>query len=670
MSLWRRDETEGVLTLTLDVPGHSMNVLSQSVLLELDQLLLDIGHQPLRGVILVSGKTGFVVGADLREFRSIRDSARAAELARAGQMVFDRLAALPFPSVAAISGVCLGGGLELALACQHRVATDLPMTRLGLPEVRLGIHPGFGGSVRLPELIGDWAALDLMLRGGTLSARQAQRLGLVDAVVPERHLRAAALAQLTVPPHRRHWWTAVPRPMRPHVAAWMRRRLRQKARPEHYPAPHRLLDLWTRGASQHEEAVSLGELLVSPASRHLVRNFLAQEDLKRAARATAHDIKRVHVVGAGVMGAGIAVWAAARGFTVSLQDRQPEVLARAFEQAQVFVRKHESDDRARQAVLDRMIPDLQGRMVGRADLVIEAIIENEEAKRRLFAQLERKTAPETLFASNTSSMRIEHLAQDLLRPEQLIGLHFFNPVTRMPLIEVVHGDASLPALLARASSFAVALDRLPLPVASRPGFLVNRVLMPYLLEAVQLVEEGVAPETVDAAAEAFGMPMGPVALADTIGIDICLSVARHLAPLFHADVPELLVRLVAEGRLGKKSGRGFYRYDPAGHSVDPVREVVGSTPEIGERLIWRLLNEAVACRREQVVADAQLVDLGLVFGAGFAPFLGGPLAYAETVGTGPARQILARLTERFGPRFEADPGWLDASLFNRPDPTP
>lgn len=670
MQLWSLEEAAGIATLSFDTPGRSANTLSQSALMELDHVLATLSARPLQGLIIRSAKSkNFIVGADVYEFQKISNSARAAELARAGQLVFNRIAMLPFPTVAAIRGACLGGGLELTLACTYRVACDCGDTVLGLPEVKLGIHPGFGGCIRLPELIGGLAALNLIMAGRMVRPREALRTGLVDAVVPERHLLEAASSLLAArtPRRRLAWWKRLPdHPMaRPYVARLLRNRLAAKVRAEHYPAPYRALDLWSRSAGFEDEAVSLGELLVTPESRHLVRLFLLGEELKRQARATPHDIQHVHVIGAGVMGADIAIWAASRGFTVTLQDRHPQALAKAMRRAHGFLKKPSGRHGASaQAVMDRIIPDMLGRTVARADLVIEAIVENEVAKRRLLAQLDAEVHDHALLATNTSSIPIERLAEGLTKPERLFGLHFFNPVSKMPLIEIVRGAATSEATSDRGRSFAAALDRFPLRVASRPGFLVNRALMPYLLEAVTLLEEGVPGPMIDAAAVAFGMPMGPILLADTVGLDICLSVAQHLSGVLEMPVPALLERLVAEGRLGKKSGRGFYHYDEQGRPRSAPAE--GPPAEdIAERLIWRLVNEAAACLREGVVEDADAVDIGLVFGTGFAPFRGGPLRYAEDLGPSGIQQNLFRLSQRFGQRFNPDDGWLKPDFLAR-----
>lgn len=664
---WRLEIVDTQAQLTLDVAGQSANTLSREVIAELEQILTELAPQYLRGLILRSAKPGgFIAGADVREFEKITDAHQATELARNAQRVFSQLAALPFPSVALIHGYCLGGGLELALACTYRVARDDPATRLGLPEVRLGIHPGFAGTLRLPALIGDLPALDLMLSGRSVSAREARRWGLVDEVVPERHLLHAAQALLHrhIPRHQAPWHRRLAgwRPLRPLVARVLRARLSKKAPPQHYPAPHRLLDLWLQRATAEQEAQSLGELLVSPTGRNLTQLFLRGEALKRGARATPHAIEWVHVIGAGTMGADIALWAAQRGFRVSLQDRSPEVLARALKRAHEFCKKRQREPRAVQEVMDRLMPDLAGNGLKRADLVIEAIIEDLDAKQTLFHEIEQKIKPQALLATNTSSIPLEDLGKALADPSRLVGLHFFNPVTKMQLIEIVHGGRTSETALARARAFAVALDRLPLDVASRPGFLVNRVLMPYLLEGVRMVEEGIAPARVDASACDFGMPIGPIELADTVGLDICLAVAERLGATFKIDVPASLRTHVAHKHLGKKTGAGFYTYNARGR---PARGWRAPAPEpaLAERLMLRLLNEAMACLREGVVQNAAAVDLGLVYGAGFAPFRGGPLGYAHALGEQQLHHSLYRLAAQHGTGFNPDPGWTQLSLW-------
>ena len=671
---WYLDVAEDIATLTLDVPGQSANTLSAAVLDELEQTLAQLEAQPMRGLIIVSAKpAGFIAGADIREFEQIDDAAHATELARRGQTVFGRLARLPFPSVAVIHGYCLGGGLELALACTYRIAREDAATRLGLPEVRLGINPGFGGTVRLPPLVGALPALDMMLSGRTVGAKAARRLGLVDDAVPERHMRRAAIQLLRRRARRRRapWLQRLlsTPPLRPLVVKLLTRKLADKADPDHYPAPYRILELWAHQANEEEEATSLGELLVSRTSRNLVHIFLLGERVKRAARTEPHQIEYVHVIGAGVMGADIALWAASRGFRVSLQDQRPEILARAMKRAHDFFVKKHKEPRAVQEAMDRLMPDLAGNGLRRADLVIEAIVEKLEPKRSLLAEVERKVRPHTLIATNTSSIRIEDIASALANPARLVGLHFFNPVPKMQLVEIVRGAQSGEPALARARAFALALDRFPLDVKSSPGFLVNRILMPYLIESVVMVEEGVSPAQIDQAARTFGMPMGPVELADTVGLDICLSVAEELAGPLNTPVPQALRQKVADGKLGKKSGEGFYRWNAKGQ---PLRGDDATTPDmpVTERLILRMLNEAVACLREGVVSHPDAVDLGMVYGTGFAPYLGGPMRYIAGLGETGVSHSLYRLAQEYGARFNPDSGWSQPELFRPPEPAP
>jgi 3-hydroxyacyl-CoA dehydrogenase/enoyl-CoA hydratase/3-hydroxybutyryl-CoA epimerase len=662
---WRLEQDpDGILWLTLDRAGSGVNALSSAVLEELEGLLPGVTHSGAKGLVLRSGKAGgFIAGADITEFGALSGAAQALERIRRGQEILRQLELLPMPTTAMIHGFCLGGGLELALACGRRVASDDPGTRLGLPEVQLGIHPGFGGTVRLTALLGPARAMDLMLGGRTLSAQAARRAGLVDAVVPERHLARAAVAALGWRPRRASFLQGLPGtwPLKLVLAGLLRRQVRRRVRPEHYPAPFALIDLWARFGGHPDpmyraEAQSVADLITGDTARSLVRVFQLQERLKALGKPGVPPPGRVHVVGGGAMGGDIAAWCALQGLLVTVQDLDARRLAKAVGRAGELFRRKLKDPRLVQGALDRLVPDLSGAGAARADLVIEAIFEDPDAKRDLYRRLEPRMRPDAILATNTSSIPLERLAGALQRPGRFLGLHFFNPVAKMPLVEVVAAPGADPGALDRATAFVGAIHRLPLPVRSSPGFLVNRILMPYLIEAMTLVEEGVPPEAVDRAAVAFGMPMGPVLLADTVGLDICLSVARILGEPFGVQVSPRLERMVAEGRLGKKSGQGFYRFRngrpqvPRGPDPDP-----GGPVE--QRLMLRLLNEAVACLRERVVADEDLLDAGVVFGTGFAPFRGGPLHYNRQAGiTGQERQLKA-LEERYGARFSPDPGW-------------
>ena len=660
-------DAEGIAWLTLDKPNTSANVLSAAVLTELNERLAELERARPRGLILISGKkSGFIAGADIREFTGITDEAGGYALIRAGQLVFDRLEALPCPTVAAIHGFALGGGLETALACRYRVAVADERLALGLPEVQLGLHPGFGGTVRSVRLLGVRPAMQLMLTGKPLRAKKALQLGLVDRLVSEPELRAAAREfVLKAPPPRRAPLSErllSTRIARPFVKGALIAEVARRAPRAHYPAPYAIIDLWARhgahGAAAFEaEARSMARLFLSETSRNLVRVFLLTDRLKSGGGKAARDLKHVHVVGAGVMGGDIAAWSALRGFTVTLQDRTLELVSPALQRAAELFDKRLTDAAQRAAARARLRAGVEGAGVPDADVVIEAIFENLEAKQQLYAQLEPRLKAGALLASNTSSITLESLAGKLAQPARLVGLHFFNPVAQMPLIEVVHGAATDAGAVQLASGFARRIDKLPLPCRSAPGFMVNRVLTPYTYEAMLAAAEGVPLQLIDRAAVAFGMPVGPIELVDVVGLDVAEHVGEIIAAQLQRPVTQVarLRELIAAKKFGRKSGEGFYRWEQ-GKPLKP--EAAGEAPaDLIDRLILVLVNECVACLRERVVEDADLVDAAVIFGTGFAPFRGGPLTYARARGI-PA--VVARLTElaaRYGSRFEPDAGW-------------
>ncbi len=667
---WRieRDDA-GSAWLYLDQAGAGTNVLSSEVLRELGAVVDELRAHPPAALIVLSNKaSGFIAGADVREIASIADAEAALALVQLGHATFDRLEALPFPTVAAIKGFCLGGGMELALALRHRVAVDEPGTRLGLPEVLLGIHPGFGGTMRSIRLIGAPAAMDLMLSGRTVDARAAVRLGLVDRAVPLRHFRAAARACATRPPARHRPGlgarVAAMGPVRPLLGAYLRREVQKRAPAAHYPAPYALIDLFERYGGDPrrmlaEEAQSIARLATGTTARNLVRVFFLQERLKSLGRGETGAKPHVHVIGAGVMGGDIAAWCALRGLKVTLQDRAPKYIAPALRRASELYAKRIRDRRLRQAALDRLVPDPEGLGVPKADVVIEAIIENIEAKHDLYRALEPRLKPEALLATNTSSIPLETLAECLKRPERLVGLHFFNPVAKMQLIEIISTPATDRGVQSQAAGFARGIDRLPLPVRSAPGFLVNRILLPYLMEAITMLSEGLPAARIDQAATNFGMPMGPIELADTVGLDVCLSVGGILGRHFGSPVPARLEELVKQGHLGRKSGQGFYKYRKGKVERPGVPKGHGPDEDITDRLILRMLNESVACLREGVVEDADLVDAGMIFGSGFAPFRGGPMQYLKARGRDQVAERLSGLAARFGSAYRPDAGFAD-----------
>ncbi len=656
-------DADSVLWLTIDKPGTSANVLSGSVLRELDSLLAPLAKDPPRAVILISAKkSGFVAGADIKEFTAIQNAEDGYRLIRAGQEVLDRLEALPCPTVAAIHGFALGGGLELALACRYRVAVNDERLSLGLPEVQLGIHPGFGGTVRAVRLIGVRPAMQMMLTGKPVRAEKAAKLGLVDKLVSIGELRSQAkeIALRAPPPHRAPFservlsWPLV----RGFVKGALIAQVAGKARREHYPAPYAIIDLWARGGRSYEaEARSIAQLFISDASRSLVRVFLLQDRLKSLGAKTALEVKHVHVVGAGVMGGDIAAWAAIRGFSVTLQDRTAELIAPAMQRSGELFRKRLRDPAKAAAAQERLRADVAGEGAARADVVIEAIFENLEAKRELYAQLEPRLKPGAILATNTSSLMLEPLAQNLARPERLVGLHFFNPVPQMQLVEIVQAASTDAAVLQNAIAFARKLDKLPVPCRSAPGFVVNRVLLPYLHEAMYAAQEGVPLAAIDRAAVDFGMPMGPIELTDVVGLDVAAHVGDIIAAELGRAAPDTrrLKELLAAGKLGRKSGEGFYVWKD-GKPVKPTADAPAPA-DLADRMILALVNECVACLREKVVEEADLIDAAVIFGAGFAPFRGGPLNYARRRGTAEIRARLAELAARHGSRFNPDAGW-------------
>ncbi len=655
---WRlaRDD-QGIAWLGLDQRDSSVNTLSEAVLTELQELLSALESSPPLGIVIHSGKSnGFIAGADVNEFRGLQDPAAVEARIRRAHEIMDRLEAFPVATVALVHGFCLGGGLELALACRYRIARS--DAKLGLPEVRLGIHPGLGGTGRLTRLLRATTAMNLMLTGRTVDARSAKRIGLVDVVSEEQHLKTAVRGAIQRGLKRRRdllvpllngGLARVP-------LAWlMRRKTKQKVREEHYPAPYALIELWREHGGNRDlllaaEAPSVARLVTGETAQNLIRVFFLRERLRSLGRGAGIEFKHVHVIGAGTMGGDIAAWCALQGLKVTLQDQSHKQLTPAMERAARLFRSRLKDEVRRREAFDRLLADLPGHGLAQADVVIEAIIEDRKAKQDLFAEVEPRLKPKALLATNTSSIALEELSQALRRPERLVGLHFFNPVAKMPLIEVIRGEYSSDEAHALAQAFAQRIDRLPLPVRSAPGFLVNRALMPYLLEAVTLLEEGRRAETIDAAAEAFGMPMGPIELADRVGLDICMGVAKQL----DVEVPERLRRLVEQGNTGRKAGRGFYRYKD-----DKIKK--GSAgefdQELQDRLMLPLLNACVLCLRQRVVEEADLVDAGIIFGTGFAPFRGGPMSYIRNRGRNELISHLEEFTQRFGERYRPDPGW-------------
>jgi len=639
---WRLEtDLDGILWLTLDRAGESANSLSQDVLTELEQIVSDLERKHPRGLVLQSGKRGsFIVGADVREFDQVSSVAEAEGFIRQVHALFDRVEALPFPKVVTIDGYCLGGGLELALCFDYRIALNNERTRLGFPEVKLGIYPGFGGSARTTRLVGGLKAMPVMLSARMLRPGAARANGLVDQLVgPHGSLRwAARKAVLQGRRSKGAGWTGAlsnKAPVRKFLAGQMRKQTAAKANPAHYPAPFELIDAWEQYGDDfqrmlEEEASRVARLINGDTSRGLRRVFWLMEGLKTHGKGADFRARRVHVVGAGVMGGDIAAWCVLQGMEVTLQDREMKYIEPALKRAESLFRKRlRSPDRVT-AARSRLIPDVEGRGAERADVIIEAIFENLEAKQALFKDLEARARPDAVLATNTSAIPLKDIAAVLKKPKRLIGLHFFNPVAKMPLVEVVYEEDTLKKEIERGNAFCNQIARFPLPVRSSPGFLVNRVLAKYMLKAFEIhLQRGVAKEAIDRAAEDFGMPMGPVELADTVGLDVGAGVLGTLGGEGSAREAELLKQYVAEGKLGKKSGEGFYKWEK-GKAVKNREAAEGvNLKSLARELMQPYFDECRACLADGIVADANALDAGMVFGTGFAPFRGGPLFYLE-----------------------------------------
>ncbi len=661
-------DDQGIAWLKFDQRGSAVNTLSSSAIVELAKLLdyLD-ANLPTALVIASAKESSFIVGADIEEFTHIKSEQDARDLVASGQQVCARIEKLSVPSIALIHGFCLGGGLELALACDYRIAEDDPSCRVGLPEVRLGIHPAFGGTVRIIETVGPTLGLDLMLSGRSMISRSAAKSGLVDLAIPKRHFDLAVADYVKRKPAKcragKIQGVLNSKLVRPLLGAYLEKQVSKKAREQHYPAPYSLIDLWETHGSDREamfqaEADSVAELASHPTSRNLVRVFFLQEALKKAGKANnAQTIKHIHVIGTGVMGGDIAAWSALQGLRVTLQDRNPESITKALKRARKLFKKKLKINRAVQGAMDRLIPDLKGDGIKSADLILEAIFEDLSVKQEVFKNVEAQARRDAILASNTSSIPIEDIAKALKKPGRLVGIHFFNPVANMQLIEVVSGPKTLKKTAASAAQFAGQIKRLPIPVKSSPGFLVNRVLVPYLIEAVRLHQEGVTMETIDEAALLYGMPMGPVELADVVGLDICKHVAENI--LGAENVPAELVKLVDEGSLGKKSGKGFYQYKKGKPKKQKVHIEPEQIEQIQDRLILPFLNESVACLHEQIVQNEEHLDAGVIFGTGYAPFMGGPINSIRDRGAQQMLSKLEALAKQHGERYTPNAGWTN-----------
>jgi len=659
-------DADGIAWLCIDKADASANVLSSEVMTELSTAVDSLHASTPRGFVIHSGKqNGFVMGADINEFTSVTSPELAYEVTRLGQQVFDKIESLDCPTVAVINGFAMGGGLELVMAFDYRIALAGKKKILGLPEVKLGLHPGFGGTVRAVQICGVRPAMQLMLTGNPVTAEKGRRIGLVDRIAGEDNWRQAAKEMISAKPPKSQP-PFVERILnlpfvRPFIKSMLIKQVASKARKEHYPAPYAMIDLWAHyGASPRTgyeaEARSFADLMCTSTSRNLVRVFFLQNKLKGQGNKPSSRASHVHVIGAGVMGGDIAAWCALRGLDVTLQDREQKYIDPAMERAQKLFRKRVRDDDERQAVSARLRSDVNGDGVADADLIIEAIYENLEAKQALYKVVEETMKDGAILATNTSSIRLEELRTNLQDPQHFIGIHFFNPVAVMPLVEIIRCADTSQDALDIGFAFIKGIGKFPLECKSSPGFVVNRILAPYMTEAMHLVQEGVALASIDEAAVAFGMPIGPVELVDSVGLDVVLHVSKVLGSKMDGPVPENLAGMVDAGNLGRKSGQGFYSWID-GKAVKPPEDPSSVPSDIEDRLVLAMVNEAVSCLSDGVVTDPELLDAGIIFGTGFAPFRGGPLNYARQRGLKEVTSRLEVLAASHGGRFSPHPGW-------------
>jgi 3-hydroxyacyl-CoA dehydrogenase/enoyl-CoA hydratase/3-hydroxybutyryl-CoA epimerase len=690
---------DGLAVVTFDLPGEKVNKFSRSVLAELDGLLGGLaGDTRVRALIFESGKPDvFIAGADVKEFVTARPE-QAESSVREVQMIFQRVARLPYRTVAAINGVCLGGGTELALACDYRLMSDSKKAQIGLPEVRLGIFPAWGGCTRLSRLVGLTAALDLILTGKALDARRAKKIGLVDEAIPapifsdfarkfarEKIGAAKPRAGRRQPPSlTERALEAIPLGRKLVFAKARERVLEQTG--GHYPAPLEALAVIEEGwgkpveAGLDAEARHIGRVFGGEVQKNLLALFFATEEVKKETgiadpSVVPRPVTRVGILGAGLMGGGIAQLVADKGLPARMKDIEPKALAHGFAAAAAIWKEQVRKRRLTTREMERKMSLLSGTLdytgFARCELTIEAVVEKLAIKRAVLKEWEVVVPREAIFASNTSTIPIGQIAAEAAEPSRVVGMHFFNPVHRMPLVEVIRGPRSSDQAVATVFALARTLAKTPVVVKDSPGFLVNRILAPYLSEAVRLVKEGCAIEIVDRTMTDFGMPVGPIALLDDVGLDVAVKSGEVLQAAFPDRMKgEGQEALVATGRLGRKSGKGFYDYD-GGKRRKPSKEAyvaLGVEPrepppvfgeQIASRLILPMINEAAFCLEEGVVASAGKLDLAMIFGTGFPPFRGGLLRYADTVGAGRIQQQLEALAERLGPRFRPAPLVID-----------
>ena len=637
---------EGIAWAIIDREGETMNSLGRRPTEELGQIVTAVEEAhagEIKGLVLISAKdSSFIAGADIREFEGFDTEDKIKDVVKETLALLDRIERLPVPVVAAMHGYCLGGGLELVLACDWRIADREEGTRLGFPEVKLGLFPGLNGTVRAIQAAGPVDAMTAMLTAKMLRPTAAKAMGFVDQLVPTRHNLRWAARKAVLQKRRSKgapWWKKLmlKQPVRGLLAKQMRAKTAAKIREEHYPAPFRLIDLFERygddpARMKLAETEMFTPLMASETSRNLRRVFKLSEMLKDAAPKDGFKPRKVHVIGAGTMGADIAAWCVVSGMQASLQDLEEAQTHKALHRAKGLFKKRLRGKTAVDSAVARLIADPDGKHIKRADVIIEAIVEKLDVKQKLFADLETKAKPGAVLATNTSSLKLEDIAKKLSDPGRLVGLHFFNPVAQLPLVEVVRGKTTREEEVGKACAFVTAINKLPLITKSVPGFLVNRVLAPYMMEAVRLYQDGQPREKIDQAALKFGMPMGPMELMDMVGLDICNKVGEELdlSPKSDGQSDNVLATLVKQGNLGKKTGEGFYLWVDGQPKRDEAAYDAAELTRLGRELVKPMLDEAERAAADKVVESADHVDAGVIFGTGFAPFRGGPLHYRKS----------------------------------------
>jgi len=669
---------DGICVLTFDRPGSAANIFDRATLEELQQHLdfITMPAAHIKGVVFVSAKRSiFIAGLDLKSVGEKTSPSEMRELIGLGQGLIDRVATLPVPTVAAIHGAAIGGGFEISLACDYRLASPDRVTKIGLPETKLGLLPAWGGATRLPRLIGLPHALNFILAGKTVAAQPALKLGLVDGLIPAGRLVEAAVKKIGQgkPERPSHWFVNHPLVVAAMVMR-LRNRLMQQTR-GHYPAVLKAFEVMTRGIrlsisdSLALERDAILELVQTEACRNLIRMFFLQEHAKKFSVISRESkpVERVAVIGAGVMGAGIAQWLGARQLPVILRDVNAEQVAKGMAGiAKIYrdgVKRHVFTPREARDGMDKIFPAPDEVPLRHVDMVIEAAVENLELKKKIFQRLDELAGEETILATNTSALPVSDLTATTRHPERVLGLHFFNPVHRMQLVEIIAARHTSPDVLQRAVKFAQSIGKLPVVVKDSPGFLVNRILMPYLVEAGNLFESGAGIAALDGAMLDFGMPMGPMRLMDEVGLDVALHVTETLAAKFsdRMSIPDCLRKMTAEGLLGRKNGRGFYLH---GKSKEPAlnprataftrNELARLLPHeaLQERMVFLMVNEAARCLEEQIVTGPADIDFAMIMGTGFAPFRGGPLRYADALGAPKLVGAMEHLVDDGAAHFE------------------